>query len=166
MAILFGGTAFLERPALAAEPVAPAVSWTGCYVGGSLGGGWGTRNIANPAGFITPQNPAFPYLNDTPFGVNSLYQRVTASGFVGSVQTGCGDQIAPNWVVGLEGEFSSTQLSGDHQVSLTPVPFFSFAVPANLHVETDWIADATGMLGYSRPVVLRQGRRSLDPQPI
>jgi opacity protein-like surface antigen len=164
-AALFGGSAWAadlpyKAPVKAEPAAAAAFNWSGCYVGGHIGGGWGTRDIGDPSGFILPPvNPNFPFLNGTPFGVNSLNESVSASGLLGGVQAGCRYQFAPNWVIGFEGEYSRTQLTGDHQVSLTPVPFFSsFTLPANLHVQTDWIASATAMLGYSLNGLLLYGK--------
>ena len=84
---------------------------------------------------------------------------MSASGLLGGAQAGCKYQFAQNWVIGFEGEYSRTQLTGDHQVSLTPVPFFqSVGMPANLHVQTDWIASATATLGYSLNGLLLYGK--------
>jgi opacity protein-like surface antigen len=164
-AALFGGSAWAAdipyKAPVKALPVPAAVfSWTGCYVGGHVGGGWGSREFSRPSGFILPPvNPAFPFLNGTPFGVNSLNESVSASGLLGGVQAGCRYQFVPNWVVGFEGEYSRTQLTGDHQVSLTPIPsFLSVTLPANLHVQTDWIVSATAMLGYSLNGLLLYGK--------
>ena len=162
---LFGGSAWAadltyKMPVKAEPAAAPAFSSTGCYVGGHVGGGWGTRDISGPSGFILPPtNPFLTFLNGTPFGVNSLNERVSASGLLGGVQAGCKYQFAQNWVIGFEGEYSRTQLTGDHQLSLTPVSFFSsVTLPANLHVQTDWIASATATLGYSFNGLLLYGK--------
>jgi opacity protein-like surface antigen len=162
---LFGGSAWAadipyKTPVKALPVPAAAFNWSGCYVGGHIGGGWGNRDFSDPSGFILPPvNPAFPFLNGTPFGVNSLNESVSASGLLGGVQAGCRYQFAPNWVIGFEGEYSGTQLTGDHQVSLTPVPsLLSATLPANLHVQTDWIASATATLGYSFNGLLLYGK--------
>jgi opacity protein-like surface antigen len=152
---LFGGPALAAdlayKAPVKAEPVAavPAFGWSGCYIGGHVGGGWGFRDIADPSGFQLPPS-AFAFQNGTPFGVNSLAQNVPASGLLAGAQAGCKYQFVHNWVIGFEGEYSAARLHGERQLALTPVPFVSSAVePANLHVQTDWIASATAMLGYS-----------------
>jgi len=72
---LFGGSAWAadltyKAPVKAEPAAAPAFSWTGCYVGGHVGGGWGTRDISGPSGFILPPtNPFLTFLNGTPFAV-------------------------------------------------------------------------------------------------
>src|SRR6266704_5539212 len=63
----------------AVAPAAPAVTWTGCYVGGNIGGGWALKDLANPSS--NPENPG---------------DRVTAAlgGFVGGGQIGCDYQFS------------------------------------------------------------------------
>jgi outer membrane immunogenic protein len=36
-------------PVYKAAPVAPFIDWTGFYVGGHIGGGWGTKDIFDPS---------------------------------------------------------------------------------------------------------------------
>jgi opacity protein-like surface antigen len=151
---LFAGPALaadipLKAAAKAERPAAPVFGWTGCYVGGHVGGGGGFRDVTDPSGFRLPPS-AFPFKDDTPFGVNSLAENVPASGLLTGAQVGCKYQFAHNWVVGVEGEYSGAQLSGDRQLALTPDPFVPSAVlPANLHVQTDWLASTAATLGYS-----------------
>jgi outer membrane immunogenic protein len=67
-----------------APVAAPVYSWTGCYVGGNLGGAWkGWRSAETDNGFVEVDK--------------------TASGFVGGGQIGCDYQFAPQWVVGVQG---------------------------------------------------------------
>jgi outer membrane immunogenic protein len=93
--------AFLSAPALAADmpvkgpvykatPSAPVFSWTGCYLGGNVGGGWG-RDGYDFAG--------------SPFG------RYNPDGFVGGGQIGC-DYQSGSWVVGVRGLFDWSDLKG------------------------------------------------------
>src|ERR1700730_9657035 len=91
----------------------PAFSWTGCYIGGHVGGGWGrdTVSIPNPAlttGAAIPPGFSFPSVTGN------------TSGVLGGGQVGCNYQFAPNWVIGIEGEGSGTGINGD--VTAT-VPF-------------------------------------------
>ena len=63
---LFGGSAWAadltyKAPVKAEPAAAPAFSWTGCYVGGHVGGGWGTRDISRPSGFILPPVEPTPF---------------------------------------------------------------------------------------------------------
>jgi outer membrane immunogenic protein len=65
----------------------PFFTWTGCYVGGNVGGLW-DKNDWNDS-----------VLGD--FGSN------TASGAVGGLQGGCNYQVG-GWVFGLQGDYDWT----------------------------------------------------------
>ncbi len=69
----------------------PIYSWNGFYVGGHLGGVTSSEDVS--VGGIT-------VLSTDP------------SGFLGGVQAGYNYQIAPNWLIGIEGELSWTSASG------------------------------------------------------
>jgi outer membrane immunogenic protein len=73
------------RPAYTKAPAAyaPIYNWTGFYVGGHIGGAFGSDN-----GFIGTTNGG----ND--------------GRFLGGLQVGADYQFAPNWVVGIEGQYS------------------------------------------------------------
>ena len=91
--------AFCGAPAIAADmpvkaPVSrtvdPGISWTGCYVGGNVGGGWardGWDNVGLP------------------------FARIKPDGFVGGGQVGCDYQFG-SLVVGARGLFDWSGLKG------------------------------------------------------
>lgn len=62
-------------------------------------------------------------------------------GFLGGGQIGCNLQVARNWVLGAEGDFGWSTISGTNRD-----PFFS---GKNLSSRTDWITSATGRVGYT-----------------
>jgi outer membrane immunogenic protein len=121
-------------PRYTKAPPAPVVvySWTGCYIGGNIGGGWErTRqtqvaSVSNPAGVVTPLN--------VDFGSS------TGSDFVGGGQIGCDYQFANNWVIGVQGKYDYARLDGSHIIP--PFPTFN----SNVRVKDLWTA--TGRLGY------------------
>ncbi|MGA8293976.1 MAG: porin family protein, partial [Rhodoplanes sp.] len=79
--------------------IAPVWNWTGLYGGVHVGGAWGRKEWSPTSGFFT--NPDF-----SPFvGWGDV------DGFIGGGQVGANYQIA-NWVLGLEGEFSWSDLDG------------------------------------------------------
>jgi outer membrane immunogenic protein len=137
----------VRMPLKAPPVVARPFSWTGCYIGGHLGGGWSHANFVDP--------------ND-PFGVGLGWFAPTGSGvgidqgagILGGGQFGCDYQFANNWVVGIAGDFSWTNLDGS---AANPFafsggdPFFGGknGVPATLRDRTDWLASATGRIGYT-----------------
>ena len=64
------------------------------------------------------------------------------SGFAGGGQIGYNWQFAPNWVIGIEGDFSGTSISSGGSVS---VPGVTVSGGADLN----WLASVRGRLGYT-----------------
>jgi outer membrane immunogenic protein len=97
--------------AVKARPVAAPImyNWTGCYIGGNVGGAWSrmdtTRISQDGVG------PAF-----------ANYGRENDSGFIGGGQAGCDFQTG-NLVFGVGGEFDFGNVNGRH--ALTDLPAFS-----------------------------------------
>jgi outer membrane immunogenic protein len=87
--------------------VAPAFSWSGCYIGGNAGGSWQRLNnslsvVDAPAGYFF--TAAIP-------GVNaSGSPNLNSSGFTGGGQIGCNWQSG-NWVWGVELDAESIHLN-------------------------------------------------------
>jgi outer membrane immunogenic protein len=115
--------------AVKARPVvAPVVyPWTGCYIGGNVGGGWAridTTRVSNDA-----IGPAF-----------ANYGRENDSSFIGGGQAGCDFQAGSNLVFGVQGMFDFGSINGRH--ALTDFPAFSET--NNLRT----IVTGTGRIGY------------------
>jgi len=134
------GTVSAHAADLAARPytkapayVAPAYyNWTGFYVGGHIGGGWGSTDNHSGA----PGTGAFP--TGTPYNSGS------SSGFLGGLQGGFNWQVAPNFVLGIEGEYSWTDVKSD------PTSTHGlFSVTTTNSTKTDDIAMVTGRIGYA-----------------
>jgi len=125
-ALTVSGSAFVgDRAAFAAPP--SYFNWTGCYVGGNAGPGWGNANFSGPG-------------LDAPSGSLNAGSGV---GFLGGGQFGCNVQVSRNWVLGAEGDFGWSNISGTDRE-----PFFA-GKSQLLHSQTDWIASATGRVGYA-----------------
>jgi len=105
---LVGGVLLLAGPALAADlsrppvykappPVVPVFNWTGWYIGGNAGYGWGSST-----------NPSIssPDFNFDPGSFPSLSPR----GFIGGGQIGYNWQVNPNWLLGLETDFQGADI--------------------------------------------------------
>src|SRR5262245_13634359 len=104
--------ALTVAPALAADlrapvykgppPPAPMWSWTGCYIGGHIGGGYaGTENTN------TVNTTAFgDFLPGQGYANNS-------SGWIGGGHLGCNYQIA-RWVIGIEGSYDGADIKRDY----------------------------------------------------
>src|SRR5260221_191602 len=81
------------RPYTKAPP-APVMTynWTGCYVGGNLGGGWSSISQTKNGRIDGVPSPTADYGN-----------RDSDGAFIGGAQVGCDYQFAGNWVVGVQG---------------------------------------------------------------
>jgi outer membrane immunogenic protein len=145
-------------PAMAADmplkapppPPAPIFTWSGCYLGGSVGGirrqtdnvtvgvvdGGSDAAAAAAAGAIP-----------TTFSVGS-------SSFIGGGQAGCNYQAA-SWVLGIETDFSGTKLDGS-QIIATNVPLF-FPLTSSVSQDMSWIGTTRGRLGWAWGNVLLYG---------
>ncbi|CEG07973.1 Opacity protein antigens [Afipia felis] len=100
--------------------VAPIYNWTGFYIGAQVGGAFTGSN-----GFT---------------GTADVLGSRDDSSFIGGGVVGANYQFAPNWVVGLEGEFNG--LSNDR---------YSFVNTTGdaVSLKNDWLASVTGRLGYT-----------------
>ena len=110
------------RPYTKAPPayVAPIYNWTGFYIGAQVGGAF-----QGSSGFTTNDPLVSGSRND--------------SSFLGGGVVGANYQFAPNWVVGLEGEFNG--LSSNRHT-------FNDGTDA-IRIKNDWLASVTGRLGYT-----------------
>jgi len=113
-----------KAPAYVPPPLPPAFTWTGCYIGGHLGGGWGDKTVSVPSLL-----PGVSVTSDV-------------DGFLGGGQVGCNLQFAGNWVIGIEGEGSAADIKGD--VTQTII-----GITGTASAKTNWIASATGRLGWA-----------------
>jgi outer membrane immunogenic protein len=116
----------LRRPApvvKAPPPVVAVFNWTGCYIGGHVGGAWGDKSWT----FV-------------PSGLDAGSHDV--DGWLGGGQVGCDLQFG-NWVIGAEGSYSWADINGSHAGNaINPSNFVS-----NSDVES--IGTATGRLGFA-----------------
>ena len=89
----------LRTPAYKAPPPPPPVyfSWTGCYVGGNIGGLWVNKDVTGPFGGTVSAD---------------------GSSWAAGLQAGCNYQFAGGFVIGIQGDYdwadagSSTDTTG------------------------------------------------------
>ncbi|MGY3238163.1 outer membrane immunogenic protein [Bradyrhizobium sp. USDA 4472] len=145
-AIAFGsGSLAADLPAAAVikapTPVAPLFSWTGGYIGGSLGSGWGNSQTDLGVGntFIgAPVNQSVNQLIGGTVDLNVPMPQVQMNGFLGGVQAGYNLQSGVI-VYGLEGDFLWSGIKGRT----------GCFVLLNCTHEAKWIADITGRIGVT-----------------
>ena len=100
-----------DMPLKARPLAAPGYNWTGCYIGGDVGGAW-TRVDTSQASI------------DTVGAAFANYGREDDKGFMGGGQAGCDFQTT-NLVFGVQGTFDFGNVKGSH--ALTDLPTFSEA---------------------------------------
>jgi outer membrane immunogenic protein len=130
-----GAALFAVAPANAADMalkaapmIAPAYfSWTGCSVGGHAGWGWGKKSGI--------ENTISPSPKWTTFGFDT-------SGAVFGGQLGCDYQFAGNWVLGVQGMLSATDINGFG-------PDADPSESSTISVKVDRLWSVTGRLGYA-----------------
>ncbi|MGA2128718.1 MAG: outer membrane beta-barrel protein, partial [Xanthobacteraceae bacterium] len=109
-------------------PAVPApFSWTGCHIGGHVGGAFSDDTGTNALGDSRSHN---------------------SSGFVGGGQIGCDYQFAPGWVLGVEGRAAWTSLKGSNASTVRNL-LTGVTLPSQFTVNNDFLASATARLGYS-----------------
>src|ERR1700694_5344434 len=110
----------------AAAPIMP-YNWTGCYVGGHLGGVLSKDRTTNALG-------------------NSI--DFSSAGFVGGGQIGCDYQFASGWVMGAEGRAAWSSLKNSHRATVRNL-VTGVTIPSQFSLSNDFLASTTARLGYS-----------------
>jgi outer membrane immunogenic protein len=144
IAAMIGGSAFAaDMPVKAAAPVA-LYDWGGIYLGGVVGGAWGTNDISDP-GLGTILGPLF--------GLPTV-QSTTSSGFIGGIEGGSRYQFQ-KLVVGWEADITWGDLNATNTTSFG-APF----IPASRTTTADsnWLATATSTVGIAHDRWLVYGK--------
>jgi outer membrane immunogenic protein len=123
--------AFCSLPAFATDlPIKapiykapPMFSWTGFYVGGTVGGGWGDTFQFDPAGRSQNQN---------------------WNGLVGGATAGFNWQFG-SWVLGVETDISGS----DVKKSWSTVPGWGCVTADGCINKVDWFGTTRGRVGYA-----------------
>lgn len=123
------GVASAADMAVKARPVvAPLMyNWTGCYIGGNVGGGWSRMDTTRVQTDLV--SPAF-----------ANYGRENDSAFIGGAQAGCDFMAGNNLVFGVQGMGDFGSIKGRHILPDFP----TFTETNNLTS----IITATGRIGY------------------
>jgi outer membrane immunogenic protein len=145
------GVAFAADMPIKAPPP-PVWSWTGFYAGPNVGYGW-TNNAAT----LSPNDPLSAALlagtnggtDEQPLpGSNTL----RPNGAVGGLEAGYNWQASPNWLLGIEADFSFTDLNGQAAASsiergaILGIP--PVVQTVNAQQTTDWYGTVRGRVGW------------------
>ena len=134
----FGGAGGVYAQA----PLAAAGGWTGFYAGAHAG--WGFTSSETATGSAA-----------TPAGVAIIVARpydVSADAPVFGIHLGYNWQLAPSWVVGVEGDWTGTGLRGFQSGPVTAGPgAIAVGTSGASHMQRDvnWLASVRGRLGYT-----------------
>src|SRR3954467_7089335 len=79
-------------------PIAAAYNWTGCYIGGNVGGGWARDRVTWTGINEAPTAFAVGAATVVPAAANA---DINATGFIGGGQVGCNYQFN-TFVIGAE----------------------------------------------------------------
>lgn len=149
VAAILLGTASVHAADLAAHytkaPVmAPAYNWTGFYVGGNVGGQWGsadpaTSTVFSPTGYFAATSvPAIAAVGA---------QRINSSSVTGGFTAGYNWQVN-NAVFGLEGDINYFGFKGSATGSALYPCCAPFAFAVNSSASADWLATIRGRIGF------------------
>jgi len=118
-------TALAFAADLPLPPPLPAWSWSGFYLGGSVGAAAGTATFSDPEG-------------PSVFG-----DKVSTAAFLAGLQLGYNRQVAPRWVVGLQADASYLDSNGN----FTCMQASAELIGANCQVSPRVLASLTGRVG-------------------
>jgi outer membrane immunogenic protein len=146
--VLLAGSAFAADMPLKAPPVS-VWNWSGFYVGGNLGGAWGTSDPTSSTVFTTGYLPGAGYFAATSVGAFNAAgtQSVKPDGFTGGVEAGYNWQVG-NILVGVEADIDSFQLRGSAASGPVVYPGFGGATfTINSAASADWLFTARPRIG-------------------
>jgi len=145
-----GLLAVSAMPAMAADlpvkarpmvPVVTAYNWTGCYIGGNVGGKWARTEGSWDVG---------PTATAGPLGAAGrvLIPGDSATTLIAGGQIGCNYQpVGSNWVFGVEGDVDWQRWSRTNV--LTGAPVFPFIANDGFEWRSRWEGSARGRIGYA-----------------
>jgi outer membrane immunogenic protein len=141
VSILFAGAASAADMAVKAPPlaVAPLYNWTGFYIGVHGGGGWSRGDSStNPIPSVALWNRSADVFD------------LDGSGAVAGVHAGYNWQVAPTWLLGVEADWSWTDINASQSLPIrnpAGVPFAGTSV-TTMSRDIDWLASVRGRVGW------------------
>ena len=133
----------LPRPGPAGPPgfiPPPMFSWTGCYLGASVGLGQSHTQWQD----VTPDG------NIDMFTTSNRTAHTNGGGGVFGGQLGCDWQVSNNWVLGLQGTVHGADINSTQQNQLN--------FPWSLTNNVDWYSTLTGRVGWAMNNFLIYGK--------
>jgi outer membrane immunogenic protein len=120
--------------------VPPAFNWTGCYIGGNVGGAWAQSNWT-----------------DNLLGVS--WGNTSDARFIGGGQIGCNYQFGnPGFVLGFEGDIDWLGNKNDGRTAVVPAGFPRAGDVISLNANDTRIATIAARFGYGFDRALFYGK--------
>ncbi|CCD99287.1 outer membrane beta-barrel protein [Bradyrhizobium sp. STM 3809] len=141
---LAGPAVAADMPLKAERPFASRFDWSGCYLGGHLGGAIARNNITDPVQLVQDS------FGGAGFTAGTTSVNPGPTGAVIGGQIGCDYQFAPSWVAGIEAAASGATIKGSTNVGL---PLGNPDV-ASVRAKTDFLTSVTARIGYALDDVL------------
>ena len=125
---------------LVKAPPIPNVSynWSGLYIGGFAGYGWGRRDVTNVNG-------------NAPFPAGTV-RNLNANGGLGGVQVGFNYEFPSSWLIGIEADFAWSHIAGTNAQFSSVPGFLAGERKARLsteHFDMNSITTVTGRVGHA-----------------
>jgi len=138
------------RPYVKAPPMAAVYDWTGFYVGGNVGYGWGENtdprlslvnpgNVGNITSYLTTGLPGFTSGNQFP--------NLNPNGVFGGLQFGYDKQFG-KWVVGAVTDIQAADFRASRLVTTSAVTTGANA-DESLSAKISWFGTLRGKVGYA-----------------
>lgn len=145
-ALVMAAPATAADMAVKARPLPPPVpvfTWSGFYIGGHIGWGWGDFDFRDP--FVQLNQPIliFPGL----FVGVPLERSFSDNSFLGGLQAGVNAQFGPV-VVGIEGDVSWMNLKGEFRSSTSNLGG-ALTTSEGVAAKLDWLATLRSRLGWA-----------------
>jgi outer membrane immunogenic protein len=145
---LIGTPAFAADMAVKAPPPAPApvYTWTGFYLGGNIGYGWGDSSYS----FSADNGAGQGLLNTGIGGITPQSGSFRTNGIIGGGQLGYIWQFDKAWVAGIEADFDTSNVRGNASPAATTNLGIGGIQPALIPAgrNLDWFGTVRARLGF------------------
>ena len=132
-------------------PVSPAAAynWTGWYVGGNVGYGWGI-NSGPGVSVVDPAGPGFVGFSSYFAAGGNRIQNLNPRGIIGGGEIGYNWSWSPSWVVGLVADFQGSGITAAATNMPTAPSFGVAATTAQSNADQiDWFGTVRAKFGFA-----------------
>lgn len=131
-----------DMPLKGPPRAAPVFTWNGCYIGGHAGWARAEHDLSTNA-YGNINATARTAIN------NAGAASISGDGFIGGGQIGCNFHLTSTWVLGVEADFSATDLTSSRDTGEVVEPVSGRTVRSIDNVGVDWLATLRSRLGVA-----------------